>query len=85
MKSSESISERNLSPEMLLMAEMVLAAKGVERTMAQFAEATGINASTLSRLVNGNLKRPLTMDMLTAIIDNKCPSYKLRINRIDGC
>lgn len=65
------------TPDVSRIAEIVLAAKGVERTMAKFAEDTGINASTLSRMANGKIKKPLTMDVIDAIMDKKSPSCEI--------
>lgn len=65
------------TPDVSRIAEIVLAAKGVERTMAKFAEDTGINASTLSRIANGKIKKPLTMDVIDAIMDKKSPSCEI--------
>lgn len=65
------------TPDVSRIAEIVLAAKGVERTMAKFAEDTGINASTLSRMTNGKIKKPLTMDVIDAIMDKKSPSCEI--------
>ena len=39
-------------PDKDLLAEYVVRAKGPERSMRQFAEEIGVNASTLSRIVN---------------------------------
>jgi len=70
---SENITYKQvLTPDFHRITEIVLSAKGVERNMVQFSEACGINASTLSRLVNGKLKRPLSIDMIDAIIGSKC-------------
>lgn len=65
------------TPDVSRIADIVLAAKGVERTMAKFAEDTGINASTLSRMANGKIKKPLTMDVIDAIMDKKSPSCEI--------
>lgn len=65
------------TPDVSRIADIVLAAKGVERTMAKFAEDTGINASTLSRMANGKIKKPLTMDVIDAIMDKKSPSCEV--------
>lgn len=62
------------TPDVSKIAEIVLAAKGVERTMAKFSEDTGINPSTLSRIANGKIKKPLTIDVIDAIIEKSSPS-----------
>lgn len=40
------------APDKNLLAEYVMRAKGPERSMRQFAEEIGVNASTLSRIIN---------------------------------
>lgn len=64
------------TPDYSLLANLVIRAKGPERTMAQFAEVTGIGASTLSRLVNHNIKKPLALDVIIKI-------YECRANEED--
>ena len=59
------------TPDYSRLANLVSQAKGPERTMAQFAEATGIGASTLSRLVNHNIKKPLALDVIIKIYENR--------------
>jgi len=63
-----------LAPDCSRIAEIILAARGEERTMVQFAEITGINTATLSRLLNGKMKRPLTVNVINAVMDHKSPS-----------
>ena len=57
------------TPDYSLLANLVSKAKGPDRTMAQFAEVTGIGASTLSRLVNHNIKKPLALDVIIKIYE----------------
>lgn len=59
------------TPDYAKLASLVTQAKGPDRTMAQFSEATGIGASTLSRLINLNIKKPLSMETLIKIYDNR--------------
>lgn len=54
------------------LAELVIRAKGNTRTMAQFAEDTGISAPTLSRIANGKINNPLAQELLQKIFDNRC-------------
>ena len=70
------------TPDVSRIAEIVLVAKGVERTMAKFAEDTGINPSTLSRIVNGKIKKPLTMDVIEAVIDKKSSSCEISMEEL---
>lgn len=57
------------TPDYALLASLVNRAKGPERAMAQFAEDTGIGASTLSRIVNMNIKKPLSVDNIIRIFE----------------
>ena len=57
------------TPDYALLASYVNKAKGPDRAMAQFAEDTGIGASTLSRIVNSNIKKPLSVDTIIAIFE----------------
>ena len=59
------------SPDKERLAELLIKAKGPNRTMAQFSEATGINTSTLSRIANGKIAKALPVDMIQTIYDNR--------------
>lgn len=56
-------------PDKMRIAALLNEAKG-DRTMAQLAEACGVSASTLSRAVNGKITKPLTLELIKAIVDN---------------
>lgn len=64
------------TPDMAALANYVNKAKGPERSMAQFAEDTQIGASTLSRIVNGKITKPLSKDVIIKI-------YECRANQED--
>ena len=64
------------TPDYALLANLLKKAKGPERAMAQFAEDARIGASTLSRIVNLHIKKPLSIDMIVAI-------YEARANKED--
>ena len=55
------------TPDIMRISEYVIKAKGINRTMAQFAEDCGIGASTLSRIANGKISKPLSEDTVKAI------------------
>ena len=57
------------TPDYALLAILVLRAKGPERAMAQFAIDTEIGASTLSRIINMNIKKPLSIDTIIKIFE----------------
>lgn len=58
-------------------AELVLKAKGENRSLREFAEATGISAPTLSRIANGKITRPLSLETIVSIVGNS-DSFTLR-------
>ncbi len=57
-------------PDKVQLAAYVNLAKGSERTMAQFANACGVSASTLSRIVNHKITKPLSVELVQAIVKN---------------
>ena len=59
------------TPDYAALANNVNRAKGDKRTMAQFAEDTGIGASTLSRIANMKIQKPLSVDVLISIYENR--------------
>lgn len=65
------------TPDYALLASYVNKAKGPDRAMAQFAEDTGIGASTLSRIVNSNIKKPLSIDTIIAIFEARADKNDL--------
>lgn len=62
-------------PDKKALARLLGECKGPDRTMAQMGEATGLSASMLSRINNGNITKPLPEETLTAIYEN----------RVQGC
>lgn len=62
-------------PDMPRIIEFVRQAKGPDRTMAQFAEAlsseenVSVSASTLSRIVNNNKAKPLSVELIKAMVN----------------
>ena len=61
--------EQIRTPDFARIGDYVNIAKGRERSMAQFAEATGIGASTLSRIVNGRSTKPLSKEVIVKIYE----------------
>lgn len=55
------------SPIKPMMTDAVNAMKGTDRSMADFATATGLSTSMLSRIVNGNYSKPIATDILQKI------------------
>lgn len=61
--------EQVRTPDYALLANLVIRAKGPERAMAQFADDTQIGASTLSRIINMNIKKPLSIENIIKIYE----------------
>lgn len=59
------------TPDYAALANYVNRAKGEKRTMAQFAEDTGIGASTLSRIANMKIQKPLSIEVLITIYEKR--------------
>ena len=55
-------------------AEIILSAKGPDRTIAKFAEVTGIKRTTLLYMLKGSIVKPLKFDVIDSIINNKAPN-----------
>ena len=64
------------TPDLFKLGELVNRAKGPNRTMAQFAEECGIGASTLSRIANGKISKPISFENLTAIFEHRDPMFQ---------
>lgn len=60
-------------PDRDKLAELVLRAKGEGRTMKQFAQACGVNPSTLSRIVNKKTSSANSDALIDAIYKNAAP------------
>lgn len=63
--------EQIRTPDYSALANCVIRAKGPIRTMSQFAEETQIGASTLSRIINRNVKNPLSNEVIIAIFEHR--------------
>ena len=55
------------TPDVTELSNLIKKAKGPSRTMAEFAEACGISASTFSRIANGKIIQPLSIEVLSQI------------------
>lgn len=59
-----------------MVTEAINAMKGADRSMADFAIATGLSTSMLSRIVNGNYSKPIATNILQKIVackSKECP------------
>lgn len=71
--------ESKVVPDMANVAAKVNDAKGPSRTMAQFADDCGTSASTLSRIVNMKNTRPMSIELMLAVVEKKAPTSDLTI------
>lgn len=65
-------------PDKLKLAAYIKEAKGPERTMAEFATQCGtLTASSFSRIIHGNLTKPLSEDVIQSIVKNAAPGARV--------
>lgn len=69
-------------PDKKALADALAECKGSDRTMAQFAEACGISPSTLSRILNRNITKPLSEDMLKSIYEHRVDECKVEMDEL---
>lgn len=67
-------------PDKKGLARLLGECKGTDRTMAQMGEATGLSPSMLSRILNGNITKPLPGETLQAIFDNRAPGCNVTMD-----
>ena len=70
------------APDKDRLSKMLNTCKGTDRTMAQYAEDSGVNASTLSRILNGKITKPLSYEMLVLIYDHKSGNADLSFEQL---
>ncbi len=73
-------------PDKMKIASLINEAKG-SRTMAQLAEACNVSASMLSRVVNGKITKPMSVEVIRSIAENaenKSPAFFERLARANG-
>ena len=69
-------------PDKIQLAAYVNIAKGSERTMAQFANACGVSASTLSRIANYKITKPLSVELVQSIVKNAVDPKRINYESI---
>ncbi len=73
-------------PDKMLIASLINDAKG-SRTMAQLAETCNVSASMLSRVVNGKITKPMSVDVIRSIAENaetQSPTFFEKLARANG-
>lgn len=69
-----------VEPDKASLGKLLGECKGQDRTMAQMGEDTKLSPSMLSRILNGNITKPLPEDTLQAIFDHKAPGCTVTID-----
>ena len=64
--------ERVSDPDFKVLSELTNKAKG-NRTVTEYAEQCGVNASTMSRIINGKVSTPISDELIVAIAANADP------------
>lgn len=70
------------SPDKEALADLVVKAKGPNRSMRQFAEELGVNASTLSRIINKKTASSNSDDLIADIADHADPDSNVTFERL---
>lgn len=73
-------------PDKMKIASLINEAKG-NRTMAQLAEACNVSASMLSRVVNGKITKPMSVEVIRSIAENaedRSPAFFEKLARANG-
>lgn len=60
------------TPNKVELAALIKKAKGVDRTMADYAKSCGVSPSMFSRIANCNISQPLSWEILVKIFENAC-------------
>ena len=65
-------------PDKAMLAMYIKEAKGTDRNMAEFAKCCEtLTPSSFSRIIHGNLSKPLTAEVIQSIVRNADPKAKL--------
>ena len=64
--------ERVSEPDFGMLSELTSRGKG-KRTVTEYAEQCGVNASTMSRIINGKVSTPISDELIVAIAANADP------------
>lgn len=70
------------TPDVTELANLIRRAKGVNRTMSEFAALCDVSPSTFSRIANGKITQPLSLDILTKICCNADPDAGVYIGNL---
>ncbi len=62
--------------------EAILAMKGPERSMAEYAETSGVSKTMLSRMTNGNYARPFSQDIMIKLFEKADPNCAITLESL---
>jgi DNA-binding Xre family transcriptional regulator len=68
------------APDKARLAELLILAKGPDRTMLQFSKDAGVSSATLSRIGNGKVKEAVTLDVLFRIYEASCDESSVSLS-----
>lgn len=71
-----------VKPDMPQLADLIIRAKGNDRTMAELAEKVGTSASTLSRAINQKATRPISYEILVKIAENAAEGSEVDLDSL---
>jgi len=70
------------TPDRAELANLIRKAKGINRTMADFANECGENPSKFSRIANGKITQPLALDTLAKIAIHADPESQVHLGSL---
>lgn len=70
------------TPDRMRVIYLINQAKGPNRTMGKFAEDCGLSPATMSRAVSKSSTKPLTEEVMRAIVENADPTAKIELESL---
>ena len=70
-----------MSPNQDALVDMLTLARGPIRSWAEYAKDCGVNPSTMSRIINGKLKSPLTIKTLEKLYEHRDEACKVTFDQ----
>ena len=70
------------TPNKVELANLIVRAKGKNRTMADFAQACGVSSTMFSRIANEKIVQPVSFDVLVQICLNSAPESRVYMQEL---
>ena len=70
-----------LSPKLEDVIDVLTKARGTDRSWSDYAKDSSINPSTMSRIINGKQKSPLTIKTIEKLFDHRAETCKLTFDQ----